>query len=106
MSWTWPGMVTPPPFCPSGRGISSNQYGATDLDQSAGFAGADILNMEWQRITSAPFDRDLELAVIDYDGVHALAFPCRRVLGSWIKAETKHKIDVYPTHWREWQDLG
>ena len=77
---------------------------ATDLDQSAGFAGADILNMEWQRITSAPFDRDLELAVIDYDGVHALAFPCRRVLGSWIKAETKHKIDVYPTHWREWQD--
>ena len=77
---------------------------ATDLDQSAGFAGADILNMEWQRITSAPFDRDLELAVIDYDGVHALAFACRRVLGSWIKAETKHKIDVYPTHWREWQD--
>src|SRR3974377_784370 len=79
---------------------------ATDLDQSAGFAGADILNMEWQRITSAPFDRDLELAVLDYDGVHALAFPCRRVLGSWLKAETKHKIDAYPTHWREWQDPG
>jgi hypothetical protein len=77
-----------------------------NLDQSAGFARADILKMEWQRITSAPFDRDLELAVIDYDGVHALAFPCRRVLGSWIKAETKHKIDVYPTHWRAWQDPG
>ena len=55
---------------------------AIDLDQNAGFAGADILNMEWQRITSAPFDRDLELAVIGYDGVHALAFPCRRILGS------------------------
>ena len=64
------------------------------------------LIMEWQRVATAPFDRDLELAVIDYDGVHALAFPCRRVLGSWIKAETKHKIDVYPTHWREWQDPG
>ena len=64
------------------------------------------LIMEWQRVATAPFDRDLELAVIDYDGVHALAFPCRRVLGSWIKAETKHKIDVYPTHWREWQDQG
>ena len=62
------------------------------------------LIMEWQRVATAPFDRDLELAVIDYDGVHALVFPCRRVLGSWIKAENKHKIDVYPTHWREWQD--
>ena len=45
---------------------------AADLDQSAGFAGADTLNMEWQRINTAPFDRDLELAVIDYGGVHAL----------------------------------
>ena len=60
--------------------------------------------MEWQRIVTAPFDRDLELAVIDYDGVHALAFPCRRILGSWMNAETKKKIEVYPTHWREWQD--
>jgi hypothetical protein len=60
--------------------------------------------MEWQRIVTAPFDRDLELAVIDYDGVHALAFPCRRILGSWINAETKKKIEVYPTHWRAWQD--
>jgi hypothetical protein len=60
--------------------------------------------MEWQRIVTAPFDRDPELAVIDYDGVHALAFPCRRILGSWINAETKKKIEVYPTHWRAWQD--
>jgi hypothetical protein len=58
--------------------------------------------MEWQPIASAPFDRDLELAVIGYDGVHALAFPCRRILGSWMNAETKKKIDVRPTHWREW----
>ena len=60
--------------------------------------------MEWQRIAIAPFDRDLELAVIEYDGVHALAFPCRRILGSWIKAETKERIHVQPTHWREWRD--
>jgi len=60
--------------------------------------------MKWQRINTAPFDRDLELAVIDYDGVHALAFACRRVLGSWIKAETTQRIEVQPTHWREWQD--
>jgi hypothetical protein len=29
--------------------------------------------MEWQPITTGPFDRDLELAVITYDGTHALS---------------------------------
>jgi hypothetical protein len=61
--------------------------------------------MEWQPIATAPFDRDLEVAVIDYDGNHALAFPCRRVLGSWINAKTMKPVVVYPTHWREWQYL-
>jgi len=59
---------------------------------------------EWQPISTAPFDCDLTLAVINYDGVHALAFPCRRILGGWIKAETKKRIDVRPTHWRAWVD--
>jgi len=40
------------------------------------------------QISTAPFDRGLELAVIDY-GVHALAFPCRRILRSWINAELR-----------------
>jgi hypothetical protein len=56
----------------------------------------------WRPITSAPFEHDLELAVIDTDGQHTLVFPCRRVAGGWINAETKAKIDVRPTHWREW----
>lgn len=60
--------------------------------------------MEWQPTSSAPFDRDLELAVFDTAGqVHALVFPCRRILGSWINAETKERVDVHPTHWREWK---
>ena len=74
----------------------------TDLDQSTGLSGVHNLTMEWQPIATAPFDRDLELAVINYDGVHALVFPCRRILGSWIDAETRERIDVRPTHWREW----
>jgi hypothetical protein len=60
--------------------------------------------MEWQPITSAPFDRNLELAVIGYDGPHVLVFPCRRVLGGWVDAETKKILTLHPTHWREWQD--
>jgi hypothetical protein len=56
----------------------------------------------WQTITSAPEDRDLELAVIDKGDAHALAFPCRRSGHGWIHARTKARIDVHPTHWREW----
>ena len=56
----------------------------------------------WHEISTAPFDRDLELAIIDATGVHAVAFPCRRELGGWIKPETKTRIEVRPTHWRVW----
>jgi hypothetical protein len=60
--------------------------------------------MEWKPIITAPFDRDLEVAIIDYDGTHALAFPCRRFLRGWTNAETKKLLDhLRPTHWREWQ---
>jgi hypothetical protein len=56
----------------------------------------------WQPISSAPFNRDLELAVIDADGEHALAFPARRVANGWINATNERRIDVWPTHWQEW----
>jgi hypothetical protein len=59
-------------------------------------------NIMWQPIASAPFDCDLELAVIDADGEHALVFPCRRVPGGWIKSGTRQWVNVQPTHWREW----
>jgi len=58
--------------------------------------------MEWKPISTAPFDCDLQVAVINYDGTHALAFAVRRILGGWINAETKERVEVYPTHWGEW----
>jgi hypothetical protein len=60
--------------------------------------------MEWQPILTAPFDRHLELAVIDWEGPHALVFACRRILSGWINAETGERVDVQPTHWREWDE--
>jgi hypothetical protein len=56
----------------------------------------------WQPISTAPFSRDLELAVLDEDGPHALVFACRRIVGGWMSTETKERLDVRPTHWREW----
>jgi hypothetical protein len=76
---------------------------STALGQSGGSGVADDASVEWQRIGAAPFDRDLELAVIDYDGIHALVFPCRRILGGWMNPKTKVPVAIYPTHWREWQ---
>jgi hypothetical protein len=61
-----------------------------------------VVPTSWLPIKSAPFDCEIALAVIDRDGVHALVFPCRRILGGWMKAETKKRIEVHPTHWRRW----
>ena len=58
----------------------------------------------WQPIATAPYDRDLELAVIDASGEHALVFPCRRsILDGWTNRTTGKRVDVRPTHWREWK---
>lgn len=59
--------------------------------------------MEWQPIKTAPFDRELELAVIDAEGTHPLVFPCRRILGGWLKVATGERVYIQPTHWREWR---
>jgi len=62
--------------------------------------------MEWKLIDTAPFNRDLELAVIDINGTHAVVFPCRRLAdGAWIDVETHKQVCFYstrPTHWRDW----
>jgi hypothetical protein len=58
----------------------------------------------WQPIATAPYDRDLELAVIDHEGPHSLVFPCRRILHGWVNADTQQQITVWPTHWRPWTD--
>lgn len=59
--------------------------------------------MQWKLIVTAPFDRDLELAVLDEHGIHALVFPCRRIVGGWVNAQTRAQIEIWPTHWREWE---
>ncbi len=57
----------------------------------------------WKPILSAPFGRDLELAVFDEDGEHALVFACTKVREGWTNALTGARIDIHPTHWRDWE---
>jgi hypothetical protein len=58
----------------------------------------------WNSVSSAPYGRDIELAVIDRDGEHVLVFACRRATEGWVKAETGERLEVHPTHWREWEE--
>jgi hypothetical protein len=64
----------------------------------------DDFRTNWQPVVTAPFGRDIELAFIDADEIHALVFPCRRVHGGWVKADTNLPVNVHPSHWREWDD--
>ena len=58
----------------------------------------------WNAIATAPFDRDLELGVMEGSDVHALVFACRRTMGGWINATTRQRVPVHPSHWRLWSD--
>jgi len=57
-----------------------------------------MFSMDWKPIETAPFDRDVELAVIDGSGVHALTFACRRLFAGGCK---KRVYYLSPTHWRD-----
>jgi hypothetical protein len=57
----------------------------------------------WEGISTAPYDRDLELAVIERDRVHPLVFACRRTASGWVKMPTRERVSISPTHWRPWR---
>ena len=54
---------------------------------------------EWRDIATAPFDRAIELAVIDGD-IGVLGHPCLRHGDAWFDAETLRPVSVAATHWR------
>ena len=76
------------------RQLCRNENGLLQACGSYGF-----FSVEWQAIVTAPYDRDLELAVFNSQGPHAIIFPCRRVLRGWINAKMRAPVDVRPTHW-------
>jgi hypothetical protein len=58
--------------------------------------------IDWQPISTAPFDNDLQLSVIDKREFYALVFPCRRTEDGWVHAKSRKLVLVEPTHWRIW----
>jgi hypothetical protein len=63
------------------------------------------LSKEWLPVSSAPLDADLEVCVIDFDGILlALMLPCQHDGTKWVDASTKKNVDIQPTYWRKWSD--
>jgi len=58
-------------------------------------------NGTWKPIESAPTDRSVELQVVDQFGLYKLGFPCRLTNAGWVNANSKGRLTVKPTHWRE-----
>ncbi|MGE0524059.1 MAG: hypothetical protein AB7O60_13580 [Variibacter sp.] len=63
----------------------------------------EMCDFDWQLIASAPFDCDLELAVIESGEIHRLVIQCRRTPVGWADAISGRPVDVHPTHWRYWR---
>jgi hypothetical protein len=66
--------------------------------------GSDNPESAWRPVATAPYDRDLELAVLEGADAHVLIFRCRRVAYGWIDSATGRPVDIDPTHWRTWCD--
>ena len=59
----------------------------------------------WLPASLAPSDGDLEICVLDCDGiVHALAFPFHKEGTQWVDASGQKHADMQPTHWRKWSE--
>ncbi len=62
--------------------------------------------MDWQPIDTAPFEQDLELAVIEGGETYSLVFPCRRNGDRWFNSLNGEAVLVRPTHWRYWRGIS
>ncbi|MBI5264540.1 MAG: hypothetical protein HY852_22315 [Bradyrhizobium sp.] len=58
---------------------------------------------EWLSVSIAPDEGELEICVMDYNGmVRALEYPCYKRGDEWADASNKKLFAVQPTHWRKW----
>jgi hypothetical protein len=58
------------------------------------------MKADWLLIATAPVEMNIEVAIIDGDGLFALRGPVRRTELGWVDADTNLLLDLRPTHWR------
>jgi hypothetical protein len=53
---------------------------------------------DWRPLASTPFDRDIQVSVLEKGEVHAFVGPCRRPRNGWLRASTREQLFINPTH--------
>jgi hypothetical protein len=56
----------------------------------------------WHPISTAPFNRDLQIRVIGDHGLQVIPFPCRQVTSGWINSDLGVRVELEPVEWRAW----
>lgn len=58
-----------------------------------------LVRNEWREIASAPFDREIDIAIIGED-INVSGGSCLRHGDGWLDAETLKPVEMTATHWR------
>jgi hypothetical protein len=58
----------------------------------------------WRPISTAPFNRVVELRVADDLGTGVIPFPCRQTARGWVNADLGVRLETEPSEWRTWPD--
>jgi hypothetical protein len=59
---------------------------------------------DWHSISTAPFNRDLEVCVIEHDRNRVVPYPCRQTRNGWINGDLDVRAKIEPTKWRSWPE--
>jgi hypothetical protein len=62
----------------------------------------DQVPVMWRSVVEASFGKDMELAAIDDEDVHALVFPCQPMPATLVNAMTGEILNDHPTRWCAW----
>jgi hypothetical protein len=61
-------------------------------------------DLDWRLISTAPYNRDVELRSANRGETFCLSVPCRHTNDGWINADLGTRVSVEPTHWRAWPE--
>jgi hypothetical protein len=65
------------------------------------------IGKDWQPISTAPVNKELEVRLEDTFGRYVLLFPCKLVAGQgWINSRLEKRLTAEPVEWRHWDEAS